>query len=149
MKVCVYCDIYVSICFSITAHARTLQTLISFFVSERQLLLIKLCQQHRGPKPERGSGRERAIWCHPLFVSTGSAFMAPSQVMEDTLKQLSKEIITPKFAAIKHSCSTALSECSVLISTQRAVSFLVTGSRGDICAGCLGCRVILYVVVVV
>ncbi|KAK7108439.1 hypothetical protein V1264_016181 [Littorina saxatilis] len=28
--------------------------------------------------------------------------------MEDTLKQLAREIITPKFAAIKHSCSTAL-----------------------------------------
>ncbi|KAL8575366.1 hypothetical protein ACOMHN_048659 [Nucella lapillus] len=29
--------------------------------------------------------------------------------MEDTLKQLSREIVTPKFAAIKHSCSAALS----------------------------------------
>ena len=149
MKVCVYYNIYVTVCFSITARTCTLQMLISFFVSERQLLLIKLCQQHRGPKPERGSGREWAIWCHTLFVSTDSSFMAPSQAMEDTLKQLSKEIITPKFAAIKHSCSTALSECSVLISMQRVISFMVTGSRGDIYTGCLGCHVILYVVVVV
>ena len=145
-----YHNIYVSICFSITAHTHASDAY--FILCFRAAAVINQTVP-AAQRPQAGEGQREGVG-HlvsrtVVSAQTPRSFMAPSQVMEDTLKQLSKEIITPKFAAIKHSCSTALSECSILISTQRVISFLVTGSSGDIYAGCLGCRVTLYVLVVV